>query len=113
MAEAELQAGVKVVGELAALDAVVRTLQLDTVVGSMSDVQAKEPPVVAGHQDAPVADHLVVQLVHKVKDRLLAFVGPDDDGILRRAAVLDTDGVFAVALFLRIVRTATARVWQH
>ena len=108
MSEAELQAGVEVIRELAALYAVVRPLQFDAVVSGMGDVQAKEPPVVAGDEQAAVAHHLVVQLVHEVKDGLLAFVGAYDDRSLLRTAVLDAYGIFAVALFLRIVRAATA-----
>ena len=50
MSETELDAGIEVIGELAALYAVVGAFQFDGIVGSVHDMQAEENPVIAGNE---------------------------------------------------------------
>ena len=107
MAKAQLDASIEVIGELATLNAVVRAFQLDAVVSRMGDVQAKEPPEVTRHRDATVTNHLVVQLIGEVEDRLLTIIATNDDRLFCRATFLDANSIFAVALLLGIVCAAT------
>ena len=50
MSETELDAGIEVIGELAALNAVVGAFQFDGIVSSVHDMQSEENPVIAGNE---------------------------------------------------------------
>ncbi len=82
MPEAQLESRIEIVGEDTALDAIVRALELDAIVGSMGDVQAKKHPVVARDEDATIAHALFAKLLLEVEHRHLVLITADGDGSL-------------------------------
>ena len=82
--------------------------QLDAIIGGMGDMQAEEPPVVAGNGDATFADTFIRQAVLEVEDRLLTVVATDNDRSIGSTVVLDTDCELFVTLNLLQVGTSTA-----
>ena len=101
MSEAELDSRVQIIGELASLDAVVRTLQLDAIIRSMHDVQSEQDPVVAGDEQPAVAYVLglavaVEQLLLEVEDRPFVLIGGDDDWCFGCAGLFEAQREFVV-----------------
>ena len=80
MPEAELDTRIEVVGELATLDAVVGTFQLDRVVGCVHHMEPEENPIIAGNKHTAVAHFVFVavaikQLLLEIEDRRFVLVG--------------------------------------